>query len=44
MYLAEDRILCLKIFTHPNYTFKLKYIRDALAKVDAATNLINIIA
>ena len=42
MYLAEDRILCLKIYSHPNYKYKLIYLPDAYAQVDSVTNLINL--
>lgn len=31
MYLAEDRILCLKIYSHPKRKYKLVYIPDAYA-------------
>ena len=42
MYLAEDRILCLKIFSRPNKKYKLLYLPDAYAYVDPVTNLVNI--
>jgi len=42
MYLAEDRILCLKIYSHPKRKYKLVYIPDAYAEVDSVTNLINL--
>lgn len=32
MFLAEDRILCLEIFTRGNYV--LKYLPDARAETD----------
>jgi len=32
MFLAEDRILCLEIFTRKNYI--LKYLPDARAETD----------
>jgi chitin synthase len=35
MFLAEDRILCIGIFTKKNYKFTLKYIPNACATTDA---------
>lgn len=40
MYLAEDRILCLAIFTQEQKNYTLKYIPKAEAKTDAIENLI----
>jgi cellulose synthase/poly-beta-1,6-N-acetylglucosamine synthase-like glycosyltransferase len=40
MYLAEDRILCLAIFTQENKDYTLKYIPKAEAKTDAIEDLI----
>ncbi len=34
MYLAEDRILSLGIYTVPDNKYTLKYIPDAMAKTD----------
>lgn len=39
MYLAEDRILCLKIFSKFNRNYKLKYIPNSTAVVDPVTTL-----
>jgi len=38
MFLAEDRILCLEIFTKKDYI--LKYIPDARCKTDAIDNFV----
>ena len=42
MYLAEDRILCLKIFSRPYKKYYLAYLPDAYAEVDPVTNLTNL--
>jgi chitin synthase len=39
MYLAEDRILCLKIYCRKEEKFILHYIPDAFSEVDPVTNL-----
>ena len=39
MYLAEDRVLCLKIYARPLKRYFLKYIPDAYTIVDPVTNL-----
>lgn len=39
MYLAEDRILCLSLFTHFNEKYTLKYVPRAHAMVDPIMNL-----
>lgn len=39
MYLAEDRILCLKIFARYGKDYKLTYIPKAEALVDPVTHL-----
>ena len=39
MYLAEDRILCLRIYARPGEKYTLKYIPDAWAEVDPVTSL-----
>jgi len=44
MNLAEDRILCLKIFSKKNRKYHLKYIRTATANVDPVTNLQTLVA
>jgi len=41
MYLAEDRILCLKIYTKAGKKYKLRYIPTAHAIVDPVTTLPN---
>ena len=41
-YLAEDRILCLKIYSRKNKKYYLAYLPDAYAEVDPITNLINL--
>lgn len=38
MFLAEDRILCLGIFTQVNSKYILKYIEDAIARTDSINN------
>ena len=43
MYLAEDRILCLKIFSRVGERYNLIYLPDAYAEVDPVTYLINMI-
>lgn len=43
MYLAEDRILCLAIFTQVGGKYTLKYIPKAEAKTDAIEDLIEFI-
>jgi chitin synthase len=42
MYLAEDRILCLKIYTRLGQRFKLRYIPTAKAVVDPITTIPNL--
>lgn len=39
MYLAEDRILCLEIFTKKKNKFNLEYLPDSCAYVDPITTL-----
>ena len=39
-YLAEDRIMCLEIYTKVNEGFKLAYVPDAKAFTDAPPDLI----
>ena len=39
MYLAEDRILCLEIYTRKKCKFNLEYLPDAQAQVDPITTL-----
>ena len=39
MYLAEDRILCLKIYCKYKRKYKLRYIPTSLAIVDPVTTL-----
>jgi chitin synthase len=39
MYLAEDRILCLKIYCRKNRDYYLKYIPNAYSWVDAVLNM-----
>lgn len=39
MYLAEDRILCLEIFSWIGKAYTLKYIPDAKASVDPVNSL-----
>lgn len=38
MYLAEDRILCLKLYAKENKRYKLRYIPTAESSVDPVTN------
>jgi chitin synthase len=40
MYLAEDRILCLKIYSRYGKKYTLKYIPSAKSCVDPVTNII----
>lgn len=40
MFLAEDRILCLKIYANPNKAYMLKYLPTAHAVVDPVTSLL----
>jgi len=42
MYLAEDRILCLKIYSKFGKRYKLRYIPTASAVVDPVTNTVNL--
>jgi len=42
--LAEDRILCLKIYSRKDKKYYLAYLPDAYAEVDPITNLINLIS
>jgi chitin synthase len=39
MYLAEDRILCLEIYSRIGKRYNLKYIPNAKASVDPITSL-----
>lgn len=39
MYLAEDRILCLRIFAKFGAKYKLRYIPTSRSLVDSVTNL-----
>jgi chitin synthase len=41
MYLAEDRILCLKIYSKFNRNYSLSYIPNSTALVDPVTTLTN---
>jgi len=43
MYLAEDRILCLKLYAKKGKNYYLKYLPDAKAVVDPVTNLTNLL-
>ncbi len=43
MYLAEDRILCLKIFCGKDKNYYLKYVPNAWSWVDAVMDLITFI-
>lgn len=42
MFLAEDRILCLEIFTKKN--FVLKYLPDAKCETDAILSFIGLMS
>jgi len=42
MYLAEDRILCLKIYSKFNRRYKLRYIPISHAVVDPVTTIITL--
>lgn len=44
MNLAEDRILCLKIFSKRGARYSLKYIPTARAVVDPVPNLIVLVS
>ena len=39
MFLAEDRLLCLAIFTKEKCNYTLKYVPDAKAKTDPVGDL-----
>ena len=43
MFLAEDRILCLKIYTTPNKKWTLAYICNAFAVVDPVVSLLGML-
>lgn len=43
MNLAEDRILCLKIFSKKGKRYTLRYIRNATARVDPVTDLVTLV-
>ncbi|KAL4487126.1 hypothetical protein ABPG72_001578 [Tetrahymena utriculariae] len=43
MNLAEDRILCLKIFSKKGKKYTLRYIRNATARVDPVTDLVTLV-
>lgn len=42
MYLAEDRILCLKIYAKYGARYKLRYIPTSESVVDPVTNTVNL--
>jgi len=44
MHLAEDRILCLKIFSKPGKKYYLKYLPNCKSKVDPVTDLMTLIS
>jgi chitin synthase len=41
MFLAEDRILCLKIYCRDYKNYTLQYIPEAYSLVDPVTNLMD---
>ena len=43
MYLAEDRILCLDIFTLPKMNYQLLYVPNAVAMTDAVDNSVEMV-
>ncbi|CAK4709169.1 hypothetical protein LEN26_021087 [Aphanomyces euteiches] len=42
MYLAEDRILCFELLARTNGNWKLKYIKDAVARTDVPSTLVDL--
>ncbi|RHZ42904.1 hypothetical protein DYB26_011526 [Aphanomyces astaci] len=42
MYLAEDRILCFELLARTNGAWKLKYIKDAIARTDVPSTLVDL--
>ncbi|OQR84252.1 chitin synthase (Chitin-UDP-GlcNac-transferase) [Achlya hypogyna] len=44
MYLAEDRILCFELLARTNGAWKLKYIKDAIARTDVPSTLVDLMA
>ncbi|KAF0686055.1 Aste57867_22117 [Aphanomyces stellatus] len=42
MYLAEDRILCFELLARTNGAWKLKYIKDAIARTDVPCTLVDL--
>ncbi|EQC34234.1 hypothetical protein SDRG_08436 [Saprolegnia diclina VS20] len=44
MYLAEDRILCFELLARTNGAWKLKYIKDAVARTDVPSTLVDLMA
>jgi chitin synthase len=43
MFLAEDRILCLKIFSKRKKSYTLRYLPNAKARVDPVTHLMALV-
>ncbi|RHY46495.1 hypothetical protein DYB28_008242 [Aphanomyces astaci] len=43
MYLAEDRILCFELLARKNCNWTMHYVKDAIARTDVPTNLIDLI-
>ncbi len=39
MYLAEDRILCFELIARKNQNWKLKYVKNAVAKTDVPSEI-----
>lgn len=44
MYLAEDRILCFEILARKNCSWTMMYVKDAVARTDVPTNLVDLLA
>ena len=40
IYLAEDRVLCLSLFTKENEAYTLRYVRKGIAETDVPDSII----
>ena len=40
IYLAEDRVLCLSLFTKENEAYTLRYLRKGIAETDVPDSII----
>ena len=44
VYLAEDRVLCLALFTKKNEKYTLRYVKKSIAETDVPDNIAELLA